>query len=35
MLLFSLGLVAVEWSRRLRLVTPIGFTYGFEPPFEA
>jgi len=33
MLLFSLGLVAVEWSRRMRLVSPIGSTYGFEPPF--
>jgi uncharacterized repeat protein (TIGR01451 family) len=34
MLLFSLGLVAVEWSRRMRLVSPIGSTYGFEPPFQ-
>jgi uncharacterized repeat protein (TIGR01451 family) len=33
MLLFSFGLVAVEWSRRMRLVSPIGSTYGFEPPF--
>ena len=31
MLLFSLGLVAVEWSRRMRLVSPIGSTYGFGP----
>jgi uncharacterized repeat protein (TIGR01451 family) len=31
MLLFSLGLVAVEWSRRMRLVSPIGSTYGFDP----
>lgn len=31
MLLFSLGLVAIEWARRMRLVSPIGSTYGFEP----
>ena len=31
MLLFSLGLVALEWARRMRLVSPIGSTYGFEP----
>ncbi len=31
MLLFSLGLVAVEWARRMRLVSPIGSTYGFDP----
>jgi uncharacterized repeat protein (TIGR01451 family) len=31
MLLFSLGLVAIEWSRRMRLVSPIGSTYGFDP----
>ena len=34
MLLFSLGLVAVEWARRMRLVSPIGSTYGFESPFQ-
>ncbi|MGZ5301953.1 MAG: hypothetical protein ACXWEJ_09040, partial [Actinomycetota bacterium] len=33
MLLASLGLVAIEWARRMRLVSPIGSTYGFEPPF--
>jgi uncharacterized repeat protein (TIGR01451 family) len=33
MLLVSLGLVALEWARRMRLVSPIGSTYGFEPPF--
>ena len=33
MLLFSLGLVAIEWARRMRLVSPIGSTYGFDPPF--
>jgi uncharacterized repeat protein (TIGR01451 family) len=31
MLLFSLGLVAIEWARRMRLVSPIGSTYGFDP----
>jgi uncharacterized repeat protein (TIGR01451 family) len=31
MLLFSLGLVAVEYARRTRLVSPIGSTYGFDP----
>ncbi len=33
MLLVSLGLVALEWARRMRLVAPIGTTYGFDPPF--
>jgi uncharacterized repeat protein (TIGR01451 family) len=33
MLLFFLGMVALEWARRMRLVSPIGSTYGFEPPF--
>jgi uncharacterized repeat protein (TIGR01451 family) len=31
MLLASLGLVALEWARRMRLVSPIGSTYGFDP----
>ena len=31
MLLASLGLVALEWARRIRLVSPIGSTYGFDP----
>ena len=31
MLLMSLGLVAIEWARRMRLVSPIGSTYGFDP----
>jgi hypothetical protein len=33
MLLFALGLVALEWARRMRLVSPIGSTYGFDQPF--
>jgi hypothetical protein len=33
MLLFSLGLAAIELSRRKALVSPIGFTYGFDRPF--
>ena len=31
MLLASLGLVALEWARRMRVVSPIGSTYGFDP----
>ena len=33
MLLFTLGLIALEWARRMRPVTPIGSTYGFDVPF--
>ena len=33
MLLFTVGLAAIELGRRKTLVSPIGFTYGFEPPF--
>ena len=33
LLLFSVGLAAIELGRRRTLVSPIGFTYGFEPPF--
>jgi uncharacterized repeat protein (TIGR01451 family) len=33
MLLFTLGLIALEWARRMRPVSPIGSTYGFDVPF--
>jgi uncharacterized repeat protein (TIGR01451 family) len=33
MLLFTLGLIALEWTRRMRPVSPIGSTYGFDVPF--
>ena len=33
LLLFSIGLAAIELGRRKTQVSPIGFTYGFEPPF--
>lgn len=32
LLLFSIGVAAIELARRKTLVSPIGFTYGFEPP---
>lgn len=33
LLLFSLGLAAIELARRKTLVSPIGSTYGFDVPF--
>ena len=31
MLFATLGLVALEYARRMRLASPIGHTYGFDP----